>query len=722
MLAHHNNQLSQYPGLVRAHGGAFSVEENQALNLTTNPQQFQQQSQQQQHYHQLQHQQQQQQQTQNYPLAVPVQDLPSRPVQRVSPAVQQMDSANASPIPEDFLLKPAPQGANSVRRGSGDVTTIEVPLSRYSSVLASALPAVTTDGNALAIKRKDFIASRKKREFIPDQAKDGTYWDKRRKNNEAAKRSREKRRLNDIVLEARVLDLTQENDGLREKLNALAERFGIADIDSLSPDEIKVAPLVKIKQEPSSPPPHKEPVSKTLTNECAVVENTLHERPASRDQQSQSRQYCQNQSKQLNSAPLTKQRHNPTPTLESNSANRQHHSSAAPCATKVPQVQTAPVNIHVPNQHQLASQPPRIPPEMISALMISKDAPTRVTNTSNDHVQNYGINHASAVHQNPPTVQRPPAPALAELYGMEQRPASSITNKLVKSSENPDSVLPQNTKKSNSTPSLIIAPEDGELYSSGARERKISQCSEDSTTADDKATSSSHSVFANAEATHKLPHKLRGKTNRAPTPPESISRVYSPSPSSPTSAELSPRALVIDVSNHQLRDYGRAVEINGICTPPSSTAQSGEESLPSSPGSVRTGSEELPTDCPSRQPNKSAAKPTTEPYTKMVMAAKKLAMVSSDTDSTPKPLKRVHCSSAEEEQQYWEKRRRYNEQAMQYNGLPVAQQVQAPVADHRSTYLEFENSQLRNELKMLSQDVATLKNLIHTKVADNGRE
>ena len=670
----------------------------------------------------MQHQQQQQQQTQNYPLSVPVQDLPNRPIQRVSPAVQQMDSASASPLPEDFLIKPVPQGTNSARRGSGDVTTIEVPLSRYSSVLASALPAVTTDGNALAIKRKDFIASRKKREFIPDQAKDGTYWDKRRKNNEAAKRSREKRRLNDIVLEARVLDLTQENDGLREKLNALAERFGIADIDSLSPDEIKVVPLVKIKQEPSSPPPNKEPVSKTLTNECAVIEDTLHERLTSHDQQHQSRQYCPNQSKQLNSATLAKQRHAPNPTQESDSANRQDQSCAAPCATKVPQVQTAPVNIHVPNQQQLSSQPPRISREMISALMISKDAPTHVTNVSDDHVQNYGIQHASAVNQSKRTVQRhPPAAALAKLYGMEQqRPASSVTKQSVTNSENSGTVLPRSTKKPNSAPSFLIAQEDGVWCSSGARERKISQCSEDSTTPDDKATSPSHSAFANAEATHKLPHKLRGKTNRAPTPPESISRVYSPSPSSPTSAELSPRALVIDVSNHRLRDLGRPVEINGICTPPSSISQSGEESLPSSPGSVRTGSEELPTDCPSRQPNRSAAQPTTEPYTKMVMAAKKLAMVSSDTDSTPKPQKRVHCSSAEEEQQYWEKRRRYSEQAMQHNGLPVPQQ--APVADHRSTYLEFENSQLRNELKMLSQDVATLKNLIQTKVSDNGRE
>ncbi|XP_061414115.1 uncharacterized protein LOC133346507 [Lethenteron reissneri] len=48
-------------------------------------------------------------------------------------------------------------------------------------------------------------SGRRKREFTPSEKKDASYWDKRRKNNEAAKRSREKRRLNDLVLETRVL-------------------------------------------------------------------------------------------------------------------------------------------------------------------------------------------------------------------------------------------------------------------------------------------------------------------------------------------------------------------------------------------------------------------------------------------------------------------------------------------------------------------------------------
>lgn len=68
---------------------------------------------------------------------------------------------------------------------------------------------------------------RKQREFIPDSKKDESYWDRRRRNNEAAKRSREKRRISDVLLEQRVLELTRENQVLRAELFAIKEKFGI---------------------------------------------------------------------------------------------------------------------------------------------------------------------------------------------------------------------------------------------------------------------------------------------------------------------------------------------------------------------------------------------------------------------------------------------------------------------------------------------------------------
>ncbi|XP_030638828.1 nuclear factor, interleukin 3 regulated, member 2 [Chanos chanos] len=77
------------------------------------------------------------------------------------------------------------------------------------------------------LKPKPSMSCRRKREFISDEKKDASYWEKRRKNNEAAKRSREKRRLNDMVLENRVLALNDENIRLKTELLQLKLRFGL---------------------------------------------------------------------------------------------------------------------------------------------------------------------------------------------------------------------------------------------------------------------------------------------------------------------------------------------------------------------------------------------------------------------------------------------------------------------------------------------------------------
>ncbi|XP_064170228.1 nuclear factor, interleukin 3 regulated, member 2 [Anguilla rostrata] len=76
-------------------------------------------------------------------------------------------------------------------------------------------------------KPKPNMSCRRKREFISDEKKDASYWEKRRKNNEAAKRSREKRRLNDMVLENRVMALNDENVRLKTELLQLKLRFGL---------------------------------------------------------------------------------------------------------------------------------------------------------------------------------------------------------------------------------------------------------------------------------------------------------------------------------------------------------------------------------------------------------------------------------------------------------------------------------------------------------------
>ena len=84
-------------------------------------------------------------------------------------------------------------------------------------------------------------SSRRKREFIPDENKDELYWARRRKNNEAAKRSREKRRINDMVLENKMMALGEENASLRQELLSLKLRFGLVSSSAYAQEAQKIS-------------------------------------------------------------------------------------------------------------------------------------------------------------------------------------------------------------------------------------------------------------------------------------------------------------------------------------------------------------------------------------------------------------------------------------------------------------------------------------------------
>ncbi|KFU87828.1 Nuclear factor interleukin-3-regulated protein [Chaetura pelagica] len=99
------------------------------------------------------------------------------------------------------------------------------------STVAEVSEELSTNEDTLLIEassgKSKSSACRRKREFIPDEKKDAMYWEKRRKNNEAAKRSREKRRLNDLVLENKLIALGEENATLKAELLSLKLKFGL---------------------------------------------------------------------------------------------------------------------------------------------------------------------------------------------------------------------------------------------------------------------------------------------------------------------------------------------------------------------------------------------------------------------------------------------------------------------------------------------------------------
>uniref|UniRef100_A0A3P9NA64 Nuclear factor, interleukin 3 regulated n=1 Tax=Poecilia reticulata TaxID=8081 RepID=A0A3P9NA64_POERE len=96
---------------------------------------------------------------------------------------------------------------------------------------------------------------RRKREFIPEEKKDTIYWERRRKNNEAAKRSREKRRINDMVLENKLMALGEENASLKAELLSLKMKFGLVSSSAYAQEVQNVSspPTVNSHEELISP-------------------------------------------------------------------------------------------------------------------------------------------------------------------------------------------------------------------------------------------------------------------------------------------------------------------------------------------------------------------------------------------------------------------------------------------------------------------------------------
>ena len=64
---------------------------------------------------------------------------------------------------------------------------------------------------------------KKRTHVIPDDMKDNSYWDKRKKNNMSAKRSRVARRLKEEQSAVRVVCLEEENLRLRTEVSMLKE-------------------------------------------------------------------------------------------------------------------------------------------------------------------------------------------------------------------------------------------------------------------------------------------------------------------------------------------------------------------------------------------------------------------------------------------------------------------------------------------------------------------
>jgi len=71
----------------------------------------------------------------------------------------------------------------------------------------------------------DLLKSKRKPIPVPSESKDDAYWERRRRNNESAKRSREIRRIKETQTNKRIMYLEQENVKLQTEVGFLREEL-----------------------------------------------------------------------------------------------------------------------------------------------------------------------------------------------------------------------------------------------------------------------------------------------------------------------------------------------------------------------------------------------------------------------------------------------------------------------------------------------------------------
>lgn len=117
------------------------------------------------------------------------------------------------------------------------------------------IPSIVTKNNSFNTDELSQVAThpRAKREFVPDNKKDDSYWSKRHKNNDSARRSRVKRKAIEKMMETRLLELQKENIELKHEVEALRRRYGEEEGSSSDSSSSREKPSTNSPVLPPSP-------------------------------------------------------------------------------------------------------------------------------------------------------------------------------------------------------------------------------------------------------------------------------------------------------------------------------------------------------------------------------------------------------------------------------------------------------------------------------------
>ncbi|XP_063228615.1 thyrotroph embryonic factor isoform X2 [Bacillus rossius redtenbacheri] len=135
-------------------------------------------------------------------------------LKQASPVPEARLGAVPPPLPPPPLADPAAACPEAVpkRERSPSLSDTLSPSDSYN-------PPSPADSNE-ELKPQPMIKKSRK-QFVPDDLKDEKYWARRRKNNMAAKRSRDARRIKENQIALRAGFLEKENMGLRQELDRL---------------------------------------------------------------------------------------------------------------------------------------------------------------------------------------------------------------------------------------------------------------------------------------------------------------------------------------------------------------------------------------------------------------------------------------------------------------------------------------------------------------------
>lgn len=135
-------------------------------------------------------------------------------------------SSTTSDMLSRLLLQGAAYGISQVGNGSAGKLTSLSGLREGLHQQAMDTSSTSENDDAMSphhmdVSGKSSSSSRKKGRPLPEELKDDAYWERRRKNNEAAKRSRDARRAKEYEVAIRATILEQENLKLRVEIASL---------------------------------------------------------------------------------------------------------------------------------------------------------------------------------------------------------------------------------------------------------------------------------------------------------------------------------------------------------------------------------------------------------------------------------------------------------------------------------------------------------------------